>query len=255
MGIRVHKLIGYGSVDVKYDKQAHKICDERLNLTSFEKRHEDLRRFDRQHYLRWLRKQLPPKKPGVEENYSETFELRMEMRHADKRLRDNRDRKRWFDPWDCVFHDGEFGLPNVLAIVPYTERASWCRYDDMIDYMEEGKGAKGRRVCVYGDGLYPWIGNYCDIRTGERKDTDIACTYRRYMNTKPSRRSGYTLQQLRTHASRLAAAMGFKSLDECSTYLRPVVPTCVRLLCEFCEIFKDPMMIRQLQPLLYVYWS
>ena len=231
MGIRIHKLLGYGLTDLKYDKKKNRPCDARLNLETFNNRYElgEQRRCDRLHYRQWLRKKLAT--CGSPDDYATTFELHCEIRHTDKRLSDNRERRRWYDPWDCIFHDGEYGLPNVLAIVPYTEREAWCRYDDMIDYMEEGKGSQGPRVQVYGDGLYPWIGRYWDARDGVCKDTAVACAYRRIMNAKPSRGSaGRTRRQLDAAAAQLAEVMQFASLAECKANLRPVVPTCIQLL-------------------------
>ena len=44
-------------------------------------------------------------------------------------------------------------------------------------------------------------------------------------------------------------------VEDCEKNLRPRVPAIVQVMCEYCELFSDPKVIRELVPMLYVYWG
>lgn len=256
MGIRIHKVLGYGLTNLQTDKKnGWKITDPRINPNGimgidYEERDE---RYGRQAFYKWLRE----KYEACGDDYSgDKLHLSWDMVEADHNHANSS--KRCGNPSDCFIHYGEYGLPNVLTAVPYTCRWSdWYRFDNMIDYMEEGRGARGNRVVVYDDGLYPWIGQYWDVRTGEMKKGEVACAYRRLVNAEKDEKKSRKKNKEDFTSGKLALAqvMGFETLAECEENLQVMVPRCLQLMCEFCEVFTEPAMVRELRPMLYVYWS
>lgn len=255
MGIRVHKLLGYGLTDLQHDeKNGWKITDPRINPQGvlgldWEEREE---KFSRKNYAKWLRERYE----ACGDYNGDKLDLAFDMVEADHSHKNST--KKCEDPCQCFIHQGEYGMPNVLAVMPYVCRwgNDWYRYDTMIDYMEESRGSQGNRVVVYEDCLYPWI-QYWDVRTGELKKSDVACAYRRLVNAeRDEKKSRKRKKQSYTESkTSLAQLMGFDSLEDCEQFLHPAVPRCVQLLCEFCEVFTIPSMVRDLRPMLYVYWS
>ena len=153
MGIRVHKLVGYGLTDVKTRK--HRIADDRFNPDGFatarDISEED---FD----ARWS-----------EEGYKQ-FLRRLDLVGYDKLVRDNELNNN--TPWSiyrAFIHQGEFGLPNVAVIIPPSLLKSWFRYDDIVDWVEETAAHEQMsRVVEISGGIYPYTA---------RVDAATRCVY------------------------------------------------------------------------------
>jgi hypothetical protein len=158
--------------------------------------------------------------------------------------------KEHWSPRSNFFHDGEYGMPNVLCIIPAVLQKQWLRYDDAIDYVEESENWRAdvdvSHVKVIQGGLYPWNGLYMDIRTGESAgQMGMGAFFFRSLDNESS--SG-TLKNI-------AKNCGFKSVTEAKKYMAPLVPGCIRYLCEYANVFTTPEVVFQLKPMLYVYWS
>lgn len=243
MGIRIHKTMGYGLSNLKFKKKEPWIIkDERINPEGMLGRNEDREeKYTVENYQKWLRKKL--EKYGKDDWDFEQLGIHWELHSSTVKP---------LELYECFVHDGEYGLPKVINIVPY-RCPQWKRYADDIDYYEEQTHFLSSRNCnrfkIFPEGFYPWV-HFCDSRTGNYIKDDFACLY--YRLTYNSKKS--STEDLESR-NQFALLMGFKSLEECELYLRPAVPECIKLLCEFCEVFTSPEIVRELQPMMYVYWS
>jgi hypothetical protein len=147
MGIRVHKVLGYGLTDLKVG-QDFRIDDPRVNPQGILHAdwNENGKRWSKGIYRDWL-----VKKKG--EYGSDRFTIEMEEAGCVQ--------EGW-RPQQSFVHDAEQGMGNILCVIPAAYYHEWRRYDDAIDYYDEQnhwqhKGQGGRVVDIKG-GIYPWIG-------------------------------------------------------------------------------------------------
>lgn len=231
MGRRIHKAMGFGLSGLKSDK--YRFVDSRLRpdgyLTSdYEDRAE---KFTLAGYVGWLRNKIAADVTG-----QPSFDLQLEVANltgANCKLNDI-DR--------CIVEAIEFGLPDTLLIIPPFYEHEWTRYDDTIDYHVEclRPDAGQARVDVFPSGIFPYCDSFWDRRTGLRLP-DSACRFR----------WAKTDQNL----DDMAKCLGFKDEVEAREHVRPVVPECVLLLCEYLCLFDNPETARYLEPMVYTYWA
>lgn len=229
MGIRVHKKIGYGLADVATTNLESRISDERINLNSPAIRQEHM---PIEPYEDWLRAQQLNGDP----DFSYALDLAI--------LGDS---KKSFDLESAVTHNGEFGLSNVLLIIPPSFQDSWTRYDDPMDYIEEThlrEDPQANWVKQLKSGIYPFVG-YMDKRTGKDLDDRIFHWVR----------ATHTPQFKEVNLDTLAKAAGFKDHNDAVENVAPIVPPDVKNVAQFLELFTADDVWLQLRPLIYVYWS
>lgn len=246
MGIRVHKVLGYGLNDVKYDRENWKLLDERINPKAgllsychpedYEDGEDDFTRYTSEKYLEWL-----------ENNASDGY-------HMDKFLKtDKVDLKgRKYDLHDCVHFQPEFGEDNVLVIRPLSMH-EWSRYDDAIDYVQSAYLSKevcANSVELIDEALYPWSGCYMDKRTGEKIASNGMYDIHIWLRAK----NDGAMRPVE-RMDELAQALGFKDHAEALENVRPVIPEPIVDLCRYLKIFNDEKHILELRPILYTYWS
>jgi|ERR1035437_3399769 hypothetical protein len=233
MGIRIHKFLGYGLTDLAHE--GTKLTDPRVNLASPALSYElpAIRE-----YAKWLR----------EENLANGTKGDLDTWF----IREQAKKKKKLNLDGCFVYSPEFGLANVLAIRPVCMH-TWSRSDDSIDYAQEtylsdeltGDVTRDRAEEIH-HGLYPWNGSYMDTRTGAALDDKILW-WIRAKNSK-SLRDQKDLDVL-------AVAAGFKDHAQALKYVAPEVPTEVRNLTEFANLFTSEHVWRELRPLLYTYWG
>lgn len=234
MGIRVHKLLGYGLTDVQSDDPGYKITDERINTESPGLNFEAPTISE---YRSWL--EARREQDGLETDLELSF------------LREPEPGDPKFSLDDAVVWNGEYGLSNVLVISPPTYQRKWSRYDDAIDYIEETylrkpiEEPQANRVDVLRHGIYPFIG-YMDKRTGEKLDDKIFYWVR--ATNASEKLEEYELDLL-------AKACGFNSNLEAWENVAPIVPNDVKNIAFFLELFTPLGTWLQLRPVLYTYWS
>lgn len=234
MGIRVHKTLGYGLSDVKTEEGAGwRLADERINA---ECPALNFRSGPIEEYKEWLE----------EQREAGDIEIDLELSF----LREPEPGDPHFDLDSAVIHNGEFGLPNVLCIVPPTYQRKWSRFDDTMDWIEEtylrGDGEMQKnRVDVLRHGVYPFI-DYMDKRTGERLDHRIFNWVRATNATEPLSEQELDL---------VAEACGFESNKDAWENVAPVIPRDIANIANFLEVFTSPDVLLQLRPMIYTYWS
>lgn len=245
MGIRIHKQLGYGLVDVKTEK--YQIIDERFNSKGLMRvDYEDREKWNIAGYKAWLQARKDKiceenKCVELKDEIGCAFEYVMELMTLDDVKHDLE---------YCFTYNAEYGLPTVFNITPIHSISQWQRYDDFIDTIEASIYDDIHPECNYyklmSYNLFPNC-NYWDTRTGiEIKN---AYLYERLLGYKT------TTPNVPEYQEHLAQLIGFEDAESCFKYLRPAVPKNISLLCEYCEIFNDLNTIRELQPMLYVYWS
>lgn len=232
MGIRIHKMIGYGLIDVRCTDG--RITDPRINTSSRLFRAENSVLPE---YLEYVER-AEEAKEEFGDGWAEAQMLRNQMESVGG--------FNWPSFWDS-----EFGDPSVLLLRPVAF-PEWHRYDNPIDYSEEIAlhRATGSRVRLLPAGIYPFTGCLMDARTGRDFEQRMANTFRQVL----SRREAGNKD--REKFLKLAAkALGFDSIAEAERCVVPTVPGDIRRLAAWGELFTSPDGWKDLRPLLYVYWS
>jgi hypothetical protein len=242
MGIRIHRMIGYGLIDLKCDRKG-KISDPRIAPDSvLEADRKEFDHFNRENYLKFCKKNAK----GWE------FDLMLEIDFLKKKA----------NHWDWYYsfcHQSEFGLPNVLCITPACCK-DWKQYDNTIDYydaiVESRKSRKYMRnsVDVLENGIYPYISQYIDRRDGRDLESTFACAFWQMTNAQrdaKKRRKDASFY----NGNQLAQKIGFKDAEDALENMRPKQPDMIVNLCRFGKLFNDESTIRDLVPMLYTYWS
>lgn len=236
MGIRVHRAIGYGLTDLRTEEgKGWNIQDERINMASPAIRRECPPIGD---FRRWL------------EEHLEAGDISSELELFMLRDREESQGKKPLSLEGTVIHDGEYGLENVLLVVPPTYEDMWTRYDDPIDWIDEtyirqDVGSQANWVKELRHGIYPFIG-YMDKRTGEKLD-DRIFHWIRGTNRQP-KPNEQVLDEL-------AEECGFSDSADALENVAPIVPEDIQNVVAYLELFNDPDSWRDLRPIMYTYWS
>jgi hypothetical protein len=135
MGIRIHKMLGYGLTNVQ--TEGYYLNDPRFNPEGIMSRdirdYQDEEKFSAQKYIDWLQR----KYDALEEEHGDReidavsrkidygWEIDAVNRHINGR-------NHW-DVHSSFVHEIEYGIPNVFCIVPPMSYDQWYRYDDMLE--------------------------------------------------------------------------------------------------------------------------
>jgi hypothetical protein len=224
MGIRIHKVIGYGMTGIKMRND--RLIDERFNqekvgwdiveagLTSFADFVQDLglvkilaHEFKLVNDLKMLN--------YVTSDYAKTG-------YAHKHLKDMR---------DCVNWHGK-----TLVFMPPEHVKSWYRYDNTMDYYDLGCGTALRPTIklLKTSGIYP----YSDYIPKPWK-----------LNLIPSFNT-MTYGEYQVLSSANSQFAQHVKDDWCIN-----VPIIIRLMAAYLGLFKRPETIFELKPMIHTYWS
>ena len=228
MGIRIHKVLGYGF------RRTHLRRDPRFNshaLPSLDAAAHDAR----------LDGDLRPKLIAFIEEKAQTapgdqkWEYRLELNALKGEDRKNKAEK--------------------LESISFYE--NWKRYDDIIDYYEDTQqrvrqdgGAEDKCVLLTDcegqpTGIYPYVSYVHRTKGPLGKNVFTAA---RWELTRVFRKLGQT--QLKPGNPFLV-----DNPVQWQRHIVPEVPLFIRAFCECFEIFKDPKTVQRLRPMLYTYWS
>lgn len=169
MGIRVHKIVGYGLTDLAFEKDekrySQEMTDPRINWKRLRRTWERMHDTRGRAFMAWATR-----------NWEDLLRLEAEERRrplGDVRkfssicpflLKDFFKRHKEWTLGGCVVHDDEYGLPNVMVFIPpmqaHAGDGGWKRWDDTIDYIEEAMihNAHNRAVELPCTGIYPYEG-------------------------------------------------------------------------------------------------
>jgi hypothetical protein len=256
MGIRIHKVMGYGLTDLKCDQ--YKIVDERINPDGILGNPENEEDYTREGFIDYLKSLHPGVKDFSENGEMTSLDFsKQSVIHASLEYHQLTSKKNW-EPIYSIIYSAEFGLSNVLFIIPPCEYENWRRYDDPIDYMESLiRSRQGESEINYftltNCGIFPYD-FAMDNRTGEMLKDQCAEAY--YLRRRVLECDNVLNQNEKDVVLKhLATSMGFASVEECDKHLAPFVPYNVRFLERYTKLFRDPSIVFSLRPMLYVYWS
>lgn len=240
MGIRLSKKLGWGLTDVMHDDKGY-VSDPRINASALNPPGGEFIAG----YLEYL-ESLKGDEPNISDEWFEvmlTIQMIEESRRREEHI-----------PWP-VTRPFEGGCWNVLLVQP-VGFDKWSRYDDPIDVAEEcasDSGTLGGRVTPMPYGIFPFEGLYMDSRDGRRLDSTAKRMIDRLLDGGPED-AGVSPERHRA-AGHLARVLGFEDTDEASRCIAPVVPSDIRNVCSWLDLFTGPDVWLQLRPMLYVYWS
>jgi hypothetical protein len=250
MGIRVHKIMGYGFLRSKLDK------DPRFKENVFSPKEGSILNGDlRQPLIDFIEKNSYKTTDVIGEKYDEKngdyrcelAALKMVGLYSD--LKDTP-----INIYDVVhynYYDTEKDIPigPVVFTIPYNE--DWRRYDNTMDWVEETQkfgqlDHVNRIVDSYNQSraIYPYE-SYINRNTGER----IRCSsLERHLITE-------RLKQGEVIKLKDNNEFGLKTLVEWQRYIVPKLPPFIEIFCDCFNIFKNPLTKYRLRPMIYTYWS
>lgn len=241
MGIRVHKVLGYGLTDVKTRK--YKIADGRINRESVLLDYDSKAKLD--DYIAWLQVKYAT---DTEKMSHFNMDMWLFKERQDEDWNGWHDKTGAFDPRSLIHHGIEYMLKNVLLVRPLSCK-DWQRHDDPIDWIEETMRYRDEKdglvnwYKVLTDGIFPYSGSYMNARTGDRVKNGVEL--HRFLSWKDWPGS----------IDETAKACGFVDEEDARANLVPMVPNEIRDLCEWGKLFTDDTVWRQLRPMIYTYWS
>lgn len=240
MGIRVHKMIGYGLTDLKYDEDKLLLTDERINPEGYLGSNHNPKWEDLDYHIKPYTKYLESLLPE-DENYDVKLELGWLQ---------NTEYTKELPLYDYINSQLEYGLPNVLCVQPVI-CDKWVQYDLSVDFHEEIRlHEQQNRVVTYNSGFYPYD-LYVDKRD-QRLLNPAICN----MFNMISRRMAFEADaEVIKSAERLAESLGFESIGYAMENIVPQVPDGVKRICRYAELFTSEEVLNTLKPMLYVYWA
>jgi len=247
MGIRIHKMVGYGLDDVKYDTDNWKMLDPRFakggyfDLDCYQK--ED--NFTDAGFDEYLDK-------AIKEDPEEFSDLSI-AQHSRKEHREKNGGEYSYKHTisSCVVYDAEFGMENVMVFTPPVFGTDWQRYDDIIDYYEpthrEKDGGINNGITLLNRPIWPFE-SYVDCRTmpPTRLDNLKHSLYLDFKNIE---------DLTQKHLNFILKELNVESVEEMQEYIRPIVPEELVVLLKYLNVFADDKHIHELKPMLYWYWS
>jgi hypothetical protein len=242
MGIRIHKMLGYGLTDV--ETKDGEISDIRINKNSFlldddvyedtfDSRDDEIKSF--QDYLAAL----------PDEERAEII-----WGYSDKDIK--KFVKKYYGFNTLVAYDDEGGLDNVLCTAPMDMVSECVRNDDLIDYTEsalnDSHGEPDVKEII--NGFYPWSGSFTDTRTGKMARVPPGFSRsRKAILEGTNDDNDYKILDL------LVKHLGYKDGAEALSYLVPYIPPGHVHFLKWANIFTDEKYIQDLRPILYTYWA
>jgi len=242
MGIRIHKVLGYGLTNVIANKDRWDYGDDpRFDKTGFL-----FNEFDGGFTVEGFKQHLMACVYAMDDDDLDRFELRMLIRNLE-----DPDKKYKFDLYDSIKHDMEMGMDNVICFVPPSQFRSWVRYDDTLDYYDptnrsDDGGIKESLVKI-DRALYPWEW-YMNIK--ELPPTRLTST--QYSHYNSLRNHGFD-KLVETYS--LYESMGIDNKEELTTMIVPIIPLELVELLKYLKIFVDERCIYQIRPMIYGWWG
>lgn len=252
MGIRIHKVMGWGLDDVRHEDDSP--TDPRFNpkFEQDEEYQEFLYSFPKD-FLTWVSSH---EDEAIAICRSANGEYGSKHPCLDMVLQgfaqDILDASREA-PDDPFVYDGEYGAPNVFLIVPIEQGKRWSRYDDAIDYYETPDAEPMVNRLDHRCGIYPWT-NMLKI-PGTPEVPDIVKKYlgdqKKFSSINPA-----TFNQLTGRWVENRPAPNAEVAEYLLANYRPLIPDSVLLMTHYCKIFTDwQNTVQQLRPMIYTYWG
>jgi len=247
MGIRIHKVIGYGLDDFKGFDKDDRInpdfnYDEYANQSDNADHMQKFKAHFEKEYLR--RKEV---RNGLDYSFEWSYYFDSKTLGQKPTYNNHIDS---VDGSDFFHYHGEYEDSNVL-LFSCPLFSDWYRYDDIIDYCERtttNSGSSDEVVEIEG-GIYPYSGSYRKIDDGSVSKGIEVLQHKNYLKeSKPSH------DELLAKMNEFCLAVIGMTYIEFKKTTNTVIPNIIFEYARFCGMFKDDSEIRRLKPLLYTYW-
>ncbi|MFB7858898.1 hypothetical protein [Rhodococcus qingshengii] len=236
--MRIKKMMGYALLDIQEN-------DPRINWASpflHDEQKEELLLDDYAEFL----EEHPDHDAALERSIVKAFKV------SDRNLQ------------DAVLYDPENGLGNILIVCPVSMAQRWVRNDDDLDkieytynyarkghteiYLPVPRESLSPELTLLDPGPYPYKG-YMDRVTGEPCHPQT-WAWKGLQRDRDG--DGVSVQEAREEMS---SFIGYGSFAEAVDRVVPKVPSSVRLLAQWGDLFLDPGGWKGLRPVLYTYFS
>lgn len=219
MGIRIHLMMGYGLTDIEC-KPNGKITDRRINpdgwLLSSDDDKDD--KYTMRKFRNFVQRELRASPAKSNPDYSDNM---IYLNYCKDKVYVH----------ECIQHDSEFGLPNVLCLIPPGLVHKWSRRDDHIDYYMADSMESWVKPYKNGN-FYPYQG-IIDTHTGQRV-------------VEPS--LSIINSVLRDSESVLCS-------NEVKARYIHEIPGCLKYFIKYTNLFTSDDVLFELKPILYCYWA
>ncbi len=242
MGIRVHKALGWGLVDLQ--TKNNEIIDSRINKKGFL-------------FSDHSEKLDAPCTIGDFKKYWKN-NLNEDDEYDIFKLMTTQENSEYLDNY--IIYNSEFGLPEVLLINPISQvkkygsrQNSWYRFDDIIDFQEETYNYHQKsRYQIFDFGIFPWEGSFCDSdgKNWVNRDKPYHSIAFEFI-----KRKNNLLHYDKDTLMPLVRTLGFNTIKEAEENVLPEVPKEIQMICKYLNLFNNDKTIYQLKPMLYVWWS
>ena len=257
MGLRIHKVIGYGLSDFDPDH------DERLNPSQLLSAEDAT--FTVGELLEWGQEHIETLRELYPYDISIIHEAptKMSLKLGLDLLSDE---NKEISGYDCIVFDREYGEPNVVLFIPVDNIEEWYRYDDIIDYTEETADIHelANHVKTLTTGIYPY--NHVMVRFRDPPEGTYSNSYLSHIKSKHEEWAdnkglvrlpvSYYSWYIGHYASDVDPLVQGKLLEHLLNDWRPTVPVSIILMIHYLELSNDPVrLINNLRPMIYTYWS
>lgn len=158
----------------------------------------------------------------------------------------------------CVTHSFDYGLPNVMVLVPPSYSSTWIQEDNIFDYVEAhiGEGPSTDPTLHDVPGIDPYDGRWMDKATGLELNHNYVSGYRRVLtlNGDPEQHD-IAARRISVAGRPRPEVPLFADAATAADRLTRLVPGEVRELAVLGRLFTTPDTWTSLRPVLYTHWS
>jgi hypothetical protein len=158
----------------------------------------------------------------------------------------------------CVVHSFDYGLPNVMALVPPSYSSTWIQDDNIFDYVEAHLGGKADTDPSLHDvpGIDPFDGRWMDKATGLELNHNYVRGYRRALElNEDAEQHDVAAQRICIAGRPRPETPLFADAATAAERLTRLVPGEIRELARLGRLFNDPGTWTSLRPVLYTHWA
>ena len=239
MSIRIHTMMGYGLTDLVCGLD-ETITDPRINPEGWLLTPEEDQdtKYSMKNFRTYVQREMTTTKNKYHPDYSD---LMIYLNYC----KDN------VHAYECIKHETEMGLSNVLCLIPPGLVYKWYRSDDDIDYYMSDTPESWVREYELGN-FYPYTG-YVDTHTGERLvglNTEIVRSICSYVAP-----GGIHEDQVYELGELQQNELGCINSDEVKKRYVRDIPGHLKSFIRYMNLFTDDKVMYQLKPIIYRFWG
>lgn len=258
MGLRSHKVMGYGLTGLSVGTDQFRTNDPRINFDSLAFSYTKERKEADTKYLDHLR----GKTKNAMDDFSNTHDI--SLMFALRLLEQQQENSTDLNLLDNIVYDGEYGDPGTLVVIPPGMKNQWSHYDDALDNIEAALDGYtfSPKVKSIPFSPFPFEG-LMDARSGEKISFELETKMGGAGFLKRALEDGKlnaeqqesVTEGLARIQQTLAELIGVENYDEFEKTIVPLVPAEVRDFAEWTGLFRDREAWKSLRPMVYTFWS